>query len=153
VRAFNYTAMAKKTYSDLLKHPLWQKKRLEIMKRDKWMCKKCGDDETTLNVHHLNYINGKDPWDYPNSELITLCEDCHKQIESLKKDNPDMDFHKIKIHKSDKWTSNTKIIIASYPGLLSLEIYDENNKYIVGFEFTKDYELKEFIKMFKYSLK
>jgi hypothetical protein len=24
--------MAKKTYSDLLKHPFWQKKRLEIMR-------------------------------------------------------------------------------------------------------------------------
>jgi 5-methylcytosine-specific restriction endonuclease McrA len=33
----------KKTYSELLKSPKWQKKRLEIMSRDKFTCKKCGD--------------------------------------------------------------------------------------------------------------
>ncbi len=32
-----------------------------------------------LNVHHNYYIQGKKPWDYPNSALVTLCEDCHKK--------------------------------------------------------------------------
>lgn len=67
----------KKNYSDLLKSPKWQKKRLEIMNRDKFTCKLCGDTETQLHVHHKEYINGNDPWDYDNKLLITICEDCH----------------------------------------------------------------------------
>jgi len=34
----------------------WQKKRLEIMKRDKFTCRICGDTESTLSVHHLFYV-------------------------------------------------------------------------------------------------
>ena len=64
-------------YSDLLKDPRWQKKRLKILERDKWKCKICLDGESTLHVHHLAYNEG-DPWDAKDSELITLCEDCHE---------------------------------------------------------------------------
>lgn len=123
------------------------------MKRDKWMCKKCGDDETTLNVHHKRYINGNDPWEYENNDLITLCEHCHSQIERLKKDDPDVNFDDIKIYKSEHWTSNKRIMFASYSGLFSMEIYDENNKFIVGFNFTSEYERTEMIRTLKYSLK
>ena len=31
----------------------------------------------SLNVHHRYYINGKNPWEYDNDALITLCQDCH----------------------------------------------------------------------------
>ena len=50
------------TYSEKLKDPRWQKKRLEIFERDNWACKKCGDTDTTLHLHHLEYQNC-DPWD------------------------------------------------------------------------------------------
>jgi len=70
--------MANIPYSEKLKDPRWQKKRLEIMNRDKWTCQKCGDDETTLNVHHRIYLSNTDPWDYPGELLITLCENCHQ---------------------------------------------------------------------------
>lgn len=30
-----------------------------------------------LNVHHKCYISGKNPWEYKNDALITLCQDCH----------------------------------------------------------------------------
>jgi hypothetical protein len=65
-------------YSDKLKDPRWQKKRLEILQRDQWMCQKCGDSDSTLHVHHRNYVKDLEPWDYPNDSLITLCEDCHE---------------------------------------------------------------------------
>ena len=64
--------------SEKLKHPKWQKKRLEIMQRDDWRCKHCGNPNNTLHVHHLKYKKGKDPWDYPDDNFITLCEKCHK---------------------------------------------------------------------------
>jgi len=30
-----------------------------------------------MEVHHLDYINGLDPWEYTPDMLITLCEVCH----------------------------------------------------------------------------
>ena len=69
-----------KTYSEKLKDPRWQKKRLQIMKRDKFMCRECGDDKSTLNVHHLIYHSNMAPWEYANDELKTLCEGCHSTI-------------------------------------------------------------------------
>lgn len=68
--------MAEK-YSDKLKDPRWQKKRLEILERDHWGCQCCYDEESTLHVHHRKYLPNTDPWDYPNDLLITLCENCH----------------------------------------------------------------------------
>jgi hypothetical protein len=75
-----------------LKDPRWQKRRLAIMDRDEWTCKGCGDIEATLTVHHKSYRmeGGKfaDIWDYPDSDLITLCEHCHNgeeiRLETLK---------------------------------------------------------------------
>ncbi len=58
--------------------PRWQKKRLEILQRDRFTCKYCESEEKTLHVHHKYYIKGRKVWDYHNSALITLCEDCHK---------------------------------------------------------------------------
>lgn len=68
----------KKSYSEKLKDPRWQKKRLEILSRDHWRCRHCGDGTVTLHVHHLKYFNGRNPWDYDDNYLITLCEECHK---------------------------------------------------------------------------
>lgn len=73
----------RKEYSILLKDPRWQKKRLKILERDGWECNGCGNSETTLHVHHLHYHKNKDPWEYDDNYLISLCEDCH-HIEYLK---------------------------------------------------------------------
>jgi hypothetical protein len=63
------------------KNPLWQRKRLEIMKRDDFACQSCGDTETTLNVHHTcPYRKNTKIWEYEDHELITLCENCHQEI-------------------------------------------------------------------------
>jgi hypothetical protein len=67
----------KKTYSEKLKDPRWQKKRLEVMQRDAFKCVWCCDGTKTLNVHHLSYHG--DPWDTPVDQLITVCEECHQQ--------------------------------------------------------------------------
>jgi hypothetical protein len=65
-------------YSKKLKDPRWQKKRLEVFERDKWTCQKCGMAKNTLTVHHRRYIPGREPWEYPDQLLVTLCEDCHE---------------------------------------------------------------------------
>jgi len=65
-------------YSQKLKDPRWQKKRLEILERDEWTCQICYDFESTLVVHHRKYLPNTDPWDYPDHLLVTLCENCHE---------------------------------------------------------------------------
>lgn len=65
-------------YSEKLRDPRWQKKRLLILERDKWACQICGDDKSTLNVHHRWYEPGQEPWDATDLQLVTLCDDCHK---------------------------------------------------------------------------
>lgn len=73
------------TYAEKLRSPKWQKRRLEIMERDRFSCQICSDTETTLNVHHLIYRQNADPWEYGDDELITLCEPCHRRVTSLLK--------------------------------------------------------------------
>ena len=73
------------TYKEQIKHPKWQKKRLEILKRDDFKCKYCKSEDKTLNVHHICYISGLKIWEYDNELLITLCEDHHDLIHDLHK--------------------------------------------------------------------
>ena len=74
----------KKTYSELLRSPLWQKKRLKILERDDFTCQHCGSKERELQVHHRVYHKGAMPWEYDDSELITLCNQCH-EVETYEK--------------------------------------------------------------------
>ncbi len=76
--------MKKPTYYELLRHPLWQAKRLQIMQRDQFHCPHCGATDKTLNVHHTYYEKGKKPWEYPAESLVTLCEECHEAAEAEK---------------------------------------------------------------------
>lgn len=72
-----------KTYSEKLKDPRWQKKRLQILERDNFSCTHCGDNKTTLHVHHISYSGN--PWDVKDDLLTTLCESCHEEeTEKLK---------------------------------------------------------------------
>ena len=72
------------SYYELLKHPNWQRRRLEIFERAGFECEQCGDNNKTLHVHHCYYERGKRPWEYPDQHLKCLCEDCHKSAEDRK---------------------------------------------------------------------
>ena len=67
-------------YSELLKNPRWQRKRLAIFERDNWACQLCKSTTKTLAVHHTKYDGYKEPWDYEDAELMTVCEECHESI-------------------------------------------------------------------------
>ena len=71
----------KEQYLKQLESPLWAEKRLMILKRDEYQCRLCGSRHN-LQVHHIKYSKGKRAWEYPNSALITLCEDCHNKVHS-----------------------------------------------------------------------
>ena len=76
--------MAKKPYSDQLRHPNWQRKRLEVLEAAGWKCESCDASEKTLHVHHKRYVKGREVWDYERSELEALCEDCHESAHEAK---------------------------------------------------------------------
>jgi hypothetical protein len=84
-------------YSDKFKDPRWQKKRLEILERDEWMCCFCSCTEKTLHVHHRWYEKDTDPWDYPNKCLVTLCEECH-EIETSDLKEAYLDLKRVTSH-------------------------------------------------------
>jgi hypothetical protein len=63
-------------YSEKLKDPQWQRKRLRILERDEFSCQICGDTESPLAVHHYKYSG--EPWEVEDKYLKTLCENCHE---------------------------------------------------------------------------
>jgi len=75
--------MMKPSYYEQLKHPRWQKKRLQILERAGFKCEDCGSGERMLHVHHSYYEKGLPPWDYPDESLHCLCENCHKKAQDL----------------------------------------------------------------------
>jgi DNA-binding transcriptional ArsR family regulator len=79
---------ARRQYSQALKDPRWQRKRLTIFERDGWACQRCHATDHTLNVHHTYYARGKKPWEYPDTALLTLCEACHRKEHAEKDEEP-----------------------------------------------------------------
>lgn len=68
------------TYSEKLKDPRWQKRRLKVMEYAHWRCQICGGKDNTLHCHHSYYTKGKEPWQYPDGSIICICEGCHEKI-------------------------------------------------------------------------
>lgn len=72
------------SYLEMLRDPRWQKARLDTMQRAGFACERCGDKETTLNVHHKNYKRDHAPWEYELSNFVCLCRPCHEEIHEQK---------------------------------------------------------------------
>lgn len=66
------------TYAEKLKDPRWQQRRQEILRRDKFACQHCLKVSSSLHVHHRYYKENREPWEYEDSVLISLCQDCHE---------------------------------------------------------------------------
>jgi hypothetical protein len=64
-------------YAISLQDPKWKAKSAKIRDRDGHKCVKCGAKGVELHVHHKYYIFGREPWDYTDKALITLCGACH----------------------------------------------------------------------------
>ena len=72
-------------YYDLLKDERWQEKRRGILQRDGFKCVMCGDEKKMLEVHHgyYNPWKKKEPWDYEDDTLSSLCRECHDERQKL----------------------------------------------------------------------
>jgi hypothetical protein len=86
-------------FYDQYKHPLWQKKRLEVMAAAGFACQCCGEKEAQLHVHHIRYVKGRKVWEYNSSELLCLCDECHEGTHKEKDVFDDVLCH------SDGWFS------------------------------------------------
>ncbi len=67
-------------YARLLTDPRWHRRRLQVLNRDGFSCRACGEGDRALHVHHIGYIRGRAPWDYPTRMLVTLCAPCHHTL-------------------------------------------------------------------------
>lgn len=74
------------SYAELLSHPKWQRRRLEIMALHDYQCQECASKDDQLHIHHVVYLRGKKPWEYPDHLLKCFCKDCHETAESLRND-------------------------------------------------------------------
>ncbi len=70
-------------FFELYKHPLWQKRRREIIEKANYKCEDCGV-ELGLQVHHIIYLRGKKPWEYGDELLRCFCDECHEVAERIK---------------------------------------------------------------------
>jgi len=72
--------MTKLTYAQQLAHPLWQRRRLEMLDAADWKCSCCNAADQQLHVHHRQYFKSRSAWEYSNAELQVLCKDCHERL-------------------------------------------------------------------------
>ena len=72
-----------KSYREKLKSVEWQKKRLNVLSEARWRCRECGIEKEQLQVHHVLYLPGRDPWDYPDHLLLCLCDRCHVERQHI----------------------------------------------------------------------
>lgn len=83
-------------FQEQYKHPLWQKKRLEVMELFNFKCCECGSVDEQLHIHHPSYKKGKKIWEYESHRLICLCQECHAKYhemdERLKESIGDLDL-------------------------------------------------------------
>lgn len=77
------TDMGTMTYGEQLKHPNWQRRRLDMLTKAGWMCQRCCSMEDTLHVHHKGYVKGRMVWEYQDNELLVVCNECHTNEHEL----------------------------------------------------------------------
>jgi len=106
------------TYSQKLQDPRWQKKRLEIMSRDGFACRKCQSETNSLTVHHFYYVAGRNPWEYPRNSMVTICRHCHQEAHK--------DDSSLRLDFFNSWETSAGIEIARQISMVEQNInHDE----------------------------
>jgi hypothetical protein len=78
----------------LYRHKLWLQYRTEQIKLHGGQCARCSrsSPEVVLQVHHLKYVEGRMPWEYPYNECEVLCKGCHAQEHGIIKPSKDWEL-------------------------------------------------------------
>ena len=119
--------MNKEEYALKLKSYKWKQRRIEILKRDMCVCADCYEASEHNHVHHLYYEKGKDPWEYPDSALITLCDLCHEKEHGII--YPDQQIVKVP-HFLKKEGLRARDFYTLYPCLFSGITFDCSDKIV-----------------------
>lgn len=69
-------------YHDQLEMPQWKSYREFILAVRGRKCEICGN-EKNLNIHHVKYINNRFAWEYLPSDVLVVCESCHRNIHNI----------------------------------------------------------------------
>ena len=73
----------KSSHPELLNHPKWHEKKLEILEISGFQCVNCKSQEKTLDVYHSYYESSLKPWEYPKKSLYCLCGECYKNSQHI----------------------------------------------------------------------
>lgn len=73
-------SFSEQQYFSYMSSPQWAEKKRQRMAIDGGRCQMCGTTEN-LQIHHFGYKNftTENPW----VDLVTVCENCHKNIHVL----------------------------------------------------------------------
>jgi hypothetical protein len=116
----NGTDMPKLSYSEQLKHPNWQRKRLEAMNHYGFVCARCESTDKMLHVHHRRYVKGRMAWEYSVEELNVLCEGCHSREHDLQ------DLLAEVTSGAEEQGYPVEVILGLVAGYLSIDLAIEN---------------------------
>ena len=70
------------SYDDQLRMKEWHEFRELVLKQKGYRCEMCGDYKN-LQIHHKKYARGHYAWEYPISNMMVLCGDCHKALHGI----------------------------------------------------------------------
>ena len=70
------------SYDDQLHMKEWYEFRELVLKQKGYRCEMCGDYKH-LQIHHKKYVSGHYAWEYPLTNMIVLCGDCHKALHGI----------------------------------------------------------------------
>ena len=58
----------------------WLKFRASCLKNVGNTCERCSAKGVILQIHHPNYVAGREPWEYPVEFCEVVCRRCHAEI-------------------------------------------------------------------------
>lgn len=75
------------SYTQKLRDVRWKRRRDDLLRQRNYTCCKCAQPLTSgtmdLQVHHVVYIPGLAPWDYPDELLLIVCPSYHRERAAL----------------------------------------------------------------------
>lgn len=81
------TKGTKLTYGEKLRDVRWKRRRDELLRASSYTCCECTVPLTSgtmdLQVHHVVYIPGLDPWEYPDELMVVVCEHHHRERQAI----------------------------------------------------------------------
>ena len=72
--------MKSQRYNDYLQSDHWKQLRLSVLKRANFKCERCASDKIITDAHHVHHINYRNLIDVGMTDLMAVCERCHKKI-------------------------------------------------------------------------